>query len=98
MSESCLHYRGGLPAGRIKGPPYQRLVIPGTSTEAWERIDHTKAGGRKVSDLRRLNSTLAKAQFAGRRVDFASGLGWLRDLGESGAVARGAFDFRRRIF
>ena len=33
MSESCLRYRGVPPPGRFKGLPYQRLVIPGTSSD-----------------------------------------------------------------
>jgi hypothetical protein len=48
--------------------------------------------------LSRVYPTLAKALLAGRRVDLAAGLLWLRDRRETGAITSGAFDLRRHDF
>jgi hypothetical protein len=51
---------------------------------------------RAPNHLGRFCSAFTEALLAGRRVDFASGLGWLRDPWEP--VTSGAFDFRRHFF
>jgi hypothetical protein len=48
--------------------------------------------------LRRIYPALAKTLLAGRRVDFASCLGWLRNRRKSSTITGGAFDFRRYNF
>jgi hypothetical protein len=52
----------------------------------------------KTSRTPRFNASLARALRAGRRIDFAPRLDWLRYFEKSGAFTSGASDFRHKIF
>jgi hypothetical protein len=70
-----------------------------SSSVQWHPLHPSPMAKARAPDhLRRIYSTLAKTLLAGRRVDFAFGLGRLRDRRKSGAIASGAFDFCRHIF
>jgi hypothetical protein len=72
--------------------PAAGIELSGGATAALRR----KSPG--LADLGDLNPALSGTQLAGRRIDSASGMGRLRDLWKSCAVAGGAYDFRRRVF
>ena len=48
--------------------------------------------------LGRIYPALARTLLAGRRIDPAAGLLWLSNSLETGAIASGAYDFRRGCF
>ena len=72
--------------------PAAGIELSGGATAALRRKSPGLAG------LGDLNPALSGTQLAGRRIDSASGMGRLRDLWKSCAVAGGAYDFRRRVF
>ena len=81
------------------------IEIAGNIAHAATRVVVDKHQRLSVECVKRITgllggpySALAETPFAGRRVDLASRLGRLGDLGESGAVAGGAFEFGRRVF
>jgi hypothetical protein len=99
------------PAALIDAPPAPaiRIVVeaghpkPRTSSEV--KVDSAREPGppplhvksASIAGLDQPYPNLARTQLAGRRVDFASGLGRLRDSRKSGAVAGGAFGLGRRF-